>query len=111
MEAKKKILNKIQPVFQEVLKNKKLKLNYASSQETVKNWDSVASVAIIVGVEKAFNIKFNVSELANLKNVGEIIEKIIKKKKIINYLNLCLNSSFFQKRQRILVKYFFHKFP
>jgi acyl carrier protein len=82
MEARKKILNKIQLVFQEVLKNKRLKLNYASSQETVKNWDSVASVAIIVGVEKAFNIKFNVSELANLKNVGEIIDKIIKKKKL-----------------------------
>ena len=31
-------------------------------------------------VQKTFNIKFNVSELSNLKNVGEIIDKIIKKK-------------------------------
>jgi acyl carrier protein len=77
---KKKILGIIQPIFQEVLKNKKLKLKYESSPETIKNWDSISTVAIVVDLEKSLKIKFNVSELANLKNVGEIIDTIIKKK-------------------------------
>ena len=80
MENKKKILGIIQPIFQEVLKNKKLKLKYESSPETIKNWDSTSTVAIVVDLEKSLKIKFNVSELANLKNVGEIIDIIIKKK-------------------------------
>jgi acyl carrier protein len=79
---KEKILNDIKPIFQEVLGNKKLKLKYDSSPEKVKNWDSASTIGIIVGLEKHLKIKFNVSELANLKNVGEIINLIIKKKKL-----------------------------
>ena len=53
---KKKILGIIQPIFQEVLKNKKLKLKYESSPETIKNWDSTSTVAIVVDLEKSLKI-------------------------------------------------------
>ena len=78
---KNKILKKIQPIFHKIFENKKLKINYKSSSLSIKGWDSLAQISLIVGIERLFNIKFTVSELADLKNVGEIIDLILIKKK------------------------------
>ena len=80
MENKKEILMKIQPIFQEVFNNKKLKINYDSSPETINKWDSLSQINLIVCIEKLLKVKFNVSELGTLHNVGNIIDLIIKKK-------------------------------
>ena len=76
---KKEILKKIQPIFWKVFDNKKLRINYNSSAKTIKQWDSLAQINLVVGVEKLLKIKFSVSELANLKNVGEMIDLILVK--------------------------------
>ena len=78
---KKEILEKIQPVFFKVFDNKNIKIDYDSSPETIVRWDSLAQINLIVGIEKLMKIKFSVSELANLKNVGEIVDLILTKKK------------------------------
>ena len=76
---KKKILKKIQPIFCKVFDNKKLKINYNSSSGTISQWDSLAQINLIVGIERLLKVKFSVSELANLQNVGEMVDLIIKK--------------------------------
>jgi|TARA_Y100000310_G_C20544786_1_gene745082 acyl carrier protein len=76
---RKEILKKIQPIFHKVFDNKKLRINYNSSAKTIKQWDSLAQINLVVNVEKLLKIKFSVSELANLKNVGEMIDLILVK--------------------------------
>jgi len=76
---KKEILKKIQPIFCKVFDNKNLKINYNSSSGTIRQWDSLAQINLIVSIERLLKIKFSVSELANLQNVGEMIDLIIKK--------------------------------
>ena len=78
---KKEILEKVKPVFFKVFDNKNIKIDYDSSPETIARWDSLAQINLIVGIEKLMKIKFSVSELANLKNVGEIVGLILTKKK------------------------------
>tara|TARA_B100001013_G_C24420097_1_gene367457 strand:+ start:369 stop:632 length:264 start_codon:yes stop_codon:yes gene_type:complete len=77
---KEEILKKIQPIFCKVFSNEKLKIDYDTSPDTIKQWDSLAQINLVIGIEKLINIKFNVSELANPKNVGEMIDIIIAKK-------------------------------
>ena len=79
-EKKEEILKKIQPIFRKVFSNEKLKIDYDTSPDTIKQWDSLAQINLVIGIEKLINIKFNVSELANPKNVGEMIDIIIAKK-------------------------------
>tara|TARA_B110000263_G_C14809190_1_gene285589 strand:+ start:22 stop:270 length:249 start_codon:yes stop_codon:yes gene_type:complete len=79
-DEKNKVLKKIEPVFHQVFNNKKLKINYKSSPSTIKQWDSLATINLFIGIEKLLKIKFNVSELAVPKNVGEMIDIIIAKK-------------------------------
>ena len=77
---KEEILKKIQPIFCKVFSNEKLKIDYDTSPDTITQWDSLAQINLVIGIEKLINIKFNVSELANPKNVGEMIDIIIAKK-------------------------------
>ncbi len=81
MNKKKEILEQLQPIFKKIFKNNNLKIDYKSSAKTIKNWDSLIQINLVVEIEKYFKIKFSVSELANVQNVGEFIEIIIKKNK------------------------------
>jgi|TARA_B110000467_G_C17970545_1_gene289912 acyl carrier protein len=81
MKNKKEILTKIKPIFFKIFNNKKVNINLKSSAATIKNWDSLAQISIILNVEKMFKIKFKVSEIADLKNVEDMISLILKKKK------------------------------
>jgi|TARA_B110000971_G_C19605540_1_gene318066 acyl carrier protein len=76
---KKKVLKKIEPIFHKVFENKKIKLKFTSSSKNISRWDSLAQINLVVNIEKLFKIRFNVSELSRLKNVGEMIDLIIKK--------------------------------
>lgn len=76
---KNKILEKIKPIFFKVFNNKKIKLNFKSSSKTIKNWDSLAQITLILNIERIFKIKFKSSEISGLKDVGEMIDLIIKK--------------------------------
>ena len=76
---KEKVLKKLKLIFFEIFKNKKLRINFNSSANTIKNWDSLAQINIVLATEKLFKVKFSVTEVSELKNVGEIIDLIIKK--------------------------------
>ena len=78
---KQEILKKIQPIFRNVFNNKNLKVTFNSSSQTIKQWDSLAQINLVIGIEKLMKIKFSVSDLANLENVDEMVDVIIKKNK------------------------------
>ena len=81
MNDKNLILKKIKPIFIKVFKNQSLKLTLNSSATNIKNWDSLAHINIVLNIERMFKIKFKISEIAELKNVGEMIDLVLKKKK------------------------------
>jgi acyl carrier protein len=47
--------------------------------EDVPAWDSLSHINMIIAVEKAFGIKFTIKDVRVLKDVGELIELIMKK--------------------------------
>ena len=56
---------------------------FRSRDETTANdiedWDSLEHINLVVAVEKKFNIKFNMGEVNNMKNVGEMADIILKR--------------------------------
>jgi acyl carrier protein len=63
---------RVESVFQEVFENENLAITDSSSAKNVENWDSLAQINIIVGLEEEFGIKFTTDEVASLANVGEL---------------------------------------
>ena len=41
-----------------------------------EDWDSLVQMQIIMGIERAYSIKFSTLEIQNLKNMGEYIKNI-----------------------------------
>tara|TARA_Y200000002_G_scaffold382499_1_gene399768 strand:- start:1258 stop:1503 length:246 start_codon:yes stop_codon:yes gene_type:complete len=81
MDKKKATLNKIKPIFMKVFNNKNIRLNYKSSSSNIRNWDSLAQITLVLNIESMFKIKFKISEISSLSNVGEMIDLILRKKK------------------------------
>jgi len=67
-------LHRLEIIFREVLDNRSLELTEASSVFNVPNWDSVATVQIVLATESEFGIRFTTDELAGIKSVADILQ-------------------------------------
>lgn len=67
-------------VFQDVFDDDSITVNDATTSADIEDWDSLEHINLIVAVEKAFGVKFNVGEIHNMNNVGDMVNLIIAKK-------------------------------
>jgi len=73
------MLKKITNVFIDVLDDESIILSEATTADDVEDWDSLTHIQLVVGVEKAFNVRFTSSEIQDWENVGEMMDCILKK--------------------------------
>lgn len=62
--------------FQDVFEDDGIVLSADTTASDVDGWDSFAHIRLILTVEKMFNIKFSAAEVANMKNVGQLVDMI-----------------------------------
>lgn len=74
-----RILQKLNNIFIDVLDNNDISLNYNTTANDVKDWDSLNHIELVVTIEKEFNIRFSSKEIQSWKNVGELAECINNK--------------------------------
>lgn len=75
------LLPQVQSIFRDILDQPDLVITRESSAYTVEDWDSLAHVNIVTAVERHFKIKFALSELQSLRDVGEMLDLIQTKLK------------------------------
>ena len=68
------ILDKLQPIFQDIFEDDELLITAESNADTVEDWDSLAHIVLIFTIEQEFDIKFALGELEAMKNVGDMVE-------------------------------------
>lgn len=69
-------LKKINQIFAEVLDDDSIVVDENFSTSTCPDWDSVATVQIVMAVESEFGVKFSTDEVANMKSVSDILKKL-----------------------------------
>jgi acyl carrier protein len=69
------ILAKMQTVFDDVFLDD-VKVTPELSANDVEEWDSLLQISLVLGVEKAFGIRFRVGEVEATKNLGEFADLI-----------------------------------
>ncbi|HTF64016.1 MAG TPA: acyl carrier protein [Edaphobacter sp.] len=69
------ILATMQTVFDDVFLDD-VKVTPELSANDVEEWDSLLQISLVLGVEKAFNVRFRVGEVEATKNLGEFADLI-----------------------------------
>lgn len=73
-------LKKLQEIFRDVFDENDLEITMETTAQDIEDWDSFAQISLIVDIEKEFSVKFNLEEVSKLKNVGDMLELIKKKR-------------------------------
>lgn len=70
--AKAEIIEQVQRIFRDLLGQPELVLTEGLTAPDVDGWDSFTHITIITAIEKHYGIRFNLGELDQLRNVGDI---------------------------------------
>ena len=73
------IYEELNEIFMDVLDLDEVELTDETSADDIDEWDSLSHIQLIVAIEKAFKIKFTSKEIMSWKNVGEMVDSIMKK--------------------------------
>ena len=75
----KNTLERVSQICRLVFDNSDLDISLETSARDVANWDSLNHVALIMELERSFDIKFALGELQDLKNIASLIQLIDSK--------------------------------
>ena len=68
-------------IFQDILDVKKGTVSLKTTSSDIDQWDSVATVNIIVALEEEFGIKFKLEDIQTVKTVQDFVELVQAHKK------------------------------
>lgn len=72
------IRERVQKVFHKVFEDVTIEIFDEMNAGSLNEWDSLKHIGLIVEVEKEFGIRFRNSEVARLKNVGDLLRLVEK---------------------------------
>ncbi|MEO6814429.1 MAG: acyl carrier protein [Ginsengibacter sp.] len=75
------LIKELNKIFIDVFEDESILLNDNTSTSDIEAWDSLNHIQMITTVEKHYKIHFELNELLNFKNVGDLCKTIQKKVK------------------------------
>jgi acyl carrier protein len=73
------IKDRLQELFRDILDIDDMILTDTISAKDIDEWDSLTHINLVVAIEREFKIRFALGEVADMKNIGDIIGLILKK--------------------------------
>lgn len=73
------LLAEVQQIFRDVLDQPNLVITRELSPSTIDEWDSLTHVDLVTALQMKFKIRFALSELEQLKDVGDLVDLTRKK--------------------------------
>jgi len=74
--SREEIQTPLTKVFHDVFGDEGIVLRDDLTAKDIEDWDSLTHVRLVLTIEREFGLRFNVTEVANLKNVGGLIDLI-----------------------------------
>ena len=73
------VFEKLNRIFRDNFDDDDISLTDETSAEDIEDWDSLEQINLVVAIQDAFGIKFNIDEVNAMKNVGEMADAILEK--------------------------------
>lgn len=71
-----KVFNGVQDIFRDIFDEDDMKVEDKTNSDDIEEWDSLNHINLISAIENEFKIRFSLSELLVLKDVGSMIDLI-----------------------------------
>lgn len=75
--TREEVYTRLADVFQDVF-DREVALSDATTAADVEGWDSLSHITLIGTVEDEFDVKFAMKDVVHMKNVGEMVNKILE---------------------------------
>ena len=70
------IFERLNNVFREVFDDDSITVTDATTAADIEGWDSLMHITLISAVEDEFDISFNMKDIVQMKNVGDMADII-----------------------------------
>lgn len=77
--SREEVFDKLQEIFADVFDDDTLEITEETNSNDIEDWDSLEQINLVVAIEKVFSLKFNMTEVGKLKNVGEMVDLILER--------------------------------
>ncbi len=76
--TKEEIMGQLTEIFRDIFDDEDIVLTESTTSDDIEDWDSLEQINLLVAIEKHFKIKFQLADVANLENVGSMVELVSK---------------------------------
>lgn len=76
--TREEVFKQLNEVFWDVFEDDTIIVNDGTTAEDIEEWDSFEHINLIVAVEEKFGMKFSMGQVTAMKNVGEMVDIILK---------------------------------
>ena len=77
--TREEVMKKLNEIFCNVFDDDTIVLKDDTNAEDIEDWDSLEQINLIVAIENEFEMMFDMAEVANLANVGEMADLIMSR--------------------------------
>ncbi len=79
--SREEIFNGVQNIFRDIFDDNDLIISDSTNSDEIEDWDSLNHINLVSAIEKEFKIRFALRELMTLKDVGAMVDLMVKKLK------------------------------
>ena len=72
------IFDAVQNIFRDNFDDDSLVLTRETTADDIEDWESLEQINLLTAIEKKFNIKFKLSDVRGLKDVGDLLDLVAR---------------------------------
>ena len=73
------VFERLNEVFRDLFDDDSIEVNENTTSADIEGWDSLEHISLMSSVEQEFGIRFSMGEIQSMKNVGEMVNIILKR--------------------------------
>ena len=73
------VMKKLNEIFCRNFDDDSIVLTDETNAEDIEDWDSLEQINLVVAIENEFQMMFDIKEINELANVGEMVDLILRK--------------------------------
>ena len=77
--TREKVMKTLNEIFCDVFDDDSIVLTDETNSSDIDDWDSLEQINLIVNIENEFGMVFDMAEVSDLANVGEMADLIMRK--------------------------------